>query len=397
MESDQYAPSTKNDITSTTIISILESTTSKSNPPRTTTTSSSTTRKNTRKLAKKNIDRTKKKKNLCPSNQSAGKYPLKPIDLNSTEQKLILFWDPPSDWNGNFDKCECNNCKMTFDKCDFPKSHAVLFHLPTLSVKAIPAKIPGQVWILLNYEPPERSRVNLNKWRNMFNWTWSYRRDSDFSFPYFDVVPIKNAPQNRNFSGILEKKSKMAAWFVSHCNTESKREKYIQEMQKYVDIDVYGKCGPLKCPYDGAKCYDMINTVYNFYMGFENSLCTDYVTEKAFAYMSLNTVLVLRGGYLKDFFLPPNSYIDTNKFSSVQKLTSYLQSVSKNNTEYEKYLNWKNYYEITRDGSRGLCSMCKRLQETPKYIRVYGDIQKWATTKEGQYICDRNPKDIITR
>ena len=43
----------------------------------------------------------------------------------------------------------------------------------------------------------------------------------------------------------LEKRSKDIAWLVSHCNTPSKRENYVKEMEKNkgLKIDIFGKCG----------------------------------------------------------------------------------------------------------------------------------------------------------
>jgi len=38
---------------------------------------------------------------------------------------------------------------------------------------------------------------------------------------------------------------KLAAWFVSHCHTSSQREKYVTELQKYIDVDIFGYCGEL--------------------------------------------------------------------------------------------------------------------------------------------------------
>jgi len=46
---------------------------------------------------------------------------------------------------------------------------------------------------------------------------------------------------------IVEKKSKLVAWVVSRCNVPSGRDEYVNELKRYVDVDVYGKCGFLKC------------------------------------------------------------------------------------------------------------------------------------------------------
>jgi Glycosyltransferase family 10 (fucosyltransferase) C-term len=33
---------------------------------------------------------------------------------------------------------------------------------------------------------------------------------------------------------LLANKSKLVAWFVTHCHTESKREDYVKELRKYI-------------------------------------------------------------------------------------------------------------------------------------------------------------------
>jgi hypothetical protein len=69
----------------------------------------------------------------------------------------------------------------------------------------------------------------------------------------------------------FDEKKKSIAWFVSNCDSESKRELYVKELQKYIDVDVFGKCGHLKCSKD-KKCYEMIAKNYKFYLAFENSV-----------------------------------------------------------------------------------------------------------------------------
>jgi hypothetical protein len=66
---------------------------------------------------------------------------------------------------------------------------------------------------------------------------------------------------------------------VSNCVTSSHREDYVKELVKYIPVDIYGKCGNLTCA-DQTRGREMVRDDYKFYIGFENSLCTDYVTEK---------------------------------------------------------------------------------------------------------------------
>jgi hypothetical protein len=72
-------------------------------------------------------------------------------------------------------------------------------------------------------------------------------------------------------------------WFVSNCGERNTRQKYAQELQKYIPVDIYGKCGTKKCPRSTeTECFEMLNRDYKFYLAFENSICKDYITEKFF-------------------------------------------------------------------------------------------------------------------
>ena len=53
----------------------------------------------------------------------------------------------------------------------------------------------------------------------------------------------------------------------------------MENLQNYISVDVFGKCGPLKCE-DGMDCFVNLAKSYKFYLAFENSLCSEYVTEK---------------------------------------------------------------------------------------------------------------------
>ena len=71
------------------------------------------------------------------------------------------------------------------------------------------------------------------------------------------------------------------AWFVSNCGEKNNRRKYAKELQKYIPVEIYGKCGTKKCPRSKkTECFEMLDRDYKFYLAFENSNCKDYIIEK---------------------------------------------------------------------------------------------------------------------
>ena len=79
---------------------------------------------------------------------------------------------------------------------------------------------------------------------------------------------------------------------------------------------------------DDTDCYAKIEKEYKFYLSFENSLCTDYVTEKFFNVLKYNMVPVTYNGAEMEKFAPRHSYINALDFPSVQELAKYLEKVT---------------------------------------------------------------------
>lgn len=97
------------------------------------------------------------------------------------------------------------------------------------------------------------------------------RIDSDIYAPYpvvtTDELDQKSVIQSGNktftdgeLKSTVYKKKKLVAWFVSNCKTSSAREKYAAELQNYVEVDVYGSCGPLKCS-RSVECCNIISNI----------------------------------------------------------------------------------------------------------------------------------------
>jgi alpha-1,3-fucosyltransferase len=99
-------------------------------------------------------------------------------------------------------------------------------------------------------------------------------------------------------------------------------------MQKYINVDVYGKCGNLTCT--GKDGFEALAGKYKFYLAFENALCPDYVTEKFFRALMLPIVPIVMGGDNYKKLQPPGAYIDVNNFHSVRALTEYLTYLDEN-------------------------------------------------------------------
>ena len=170
----------------------------------------------------------------------------------------------------------------------------MVFHLRSWIRKDLPVRrSPHQRYIAWMMESAAwREYLDTNPMTNFFNWTMTYRWDSDIVGPYGYVKPIGNAPLHPSESRMKQYlsnskvnyaagKTKLVAWFVSNCISKSNRNEMVKQLQKHINVDVYGKCGTMDCPRNlEDECRDMAAKNYKFYLSLENSLCLDYVTEK---------------------------------------------------------------------------------------------------------------------
>ena len=157
---------------------------------------------------------------------------------------------------------------------------------------------------------------------------------------------------------LADGKNKMAAWFVSHCATQARREMYVKKMKKHMDVDVYGKCGKLKCPRSNeTECFLNMEKNYKFYLSFENSVCEDYVTEKFFNVMKYQVIPVTYSGTDFAAIAPPHSYINTLDFPTVTALSKRLLEVAADDELYASYFWWKDFYEV-RTSQHDLSQVC---------------------------------------
>ncbi|XP_043223078.1 alpha-(1,3)-fucosyltransferase C-like [Amphibalanus amphitrite] len=168
--------------------------------------------------------------------------------------------------------CEVNTCFGTNNRSllRMDQFDAILFHVQTVSLFGWPdIRSPHQRYVFVTMESAQYLTIPLtsSKYKSAFNLTLTYRRDSDFPYLYGAMEPVPSPPptSTRNYAA---GKTKLVAWFVSHCSSMSNRGKYVKLLQKYIPVDVYGTCGPLKCPRSADNnCHKtLLNNDYKFYL-----------------------------------------------------------------------------------------------------------------------------------
>ena len=251
---------------------------------------------------------------------------------------------------------------------------AILFEINRLKVLGHPPiKHNGQVFVGVEKEPVTSKTIPLQNFEYVFNWTMTYRRDSDIFYPYGRIKKRTKKLPVKNYTDIYRKKKKGIIWFVSHCNTSSRREDYAKELSKYIDIDIIGKCGSDICRKHGT-CTEQLEEEYFFRFNLENSYRRDYVTEKLFENFSKDMIQIVGGAADYDNLAPPNTVIDISKFDSPAHLADYLKSLMKSEKHYTRYLKTKDRYQVDLfidEAQRAYCELCSMLHDPDRYGNLY--------------------------
>jgi hypothetical protein len=191
------------------------------------------------------------------------------VNNNTTSNKtykiiyLTSFYSGDN-WFGTghelFKDCSFKNCMSLSDPHNYNNSDAALVSMRHISAMKQPFpkwRHPGQKWMMFMLESPEHKFLDYMPYNNFFNATITYKNISDIYYPYGELV--RRATVVMKHSVDFKSKVKMAAWFVSNCHTVSKRELYVKELQKYIQIDIFGNCGTLSCPQnDEAQLFEII-------------------------------------------------------------------------------------------------------------------------------------------
>ncbi|XP_077143886.1 3-galactosyl-N-acetylglucosaminide 4-alpha-L-fucosyltransferase FUT3-like [Ranitomeya variabilis] len=296
--------------------------------------------------------------------------------------QIILLWTWPSGHTFALNDCpasiDSSGCLFTADRSLYYLANAVVFHHRDVSrSKSLLPQVPRpphQYWVWFSLESPSNIR-NISMMDNIMNLTMSYRLDSDIFIPYGRLGKLD---EEQSFT--IPKKIGLVAWIISNWNLKHKRHAYYLELKQHIQIDIYGK-HHLPLP----RHLQFLNLAkYKFYLAFENSIHEDYITEKLWANsFFIGTVPVVMGPPRKNYerFIPPDSFIHVDDFSSAKELAHYLLSLAKDDQKYQQYFNWRSSFQLVRVRDifeAAYCKVCKVLKEAPGY-RTIPSIATWFT------------------
>nr|KAG5701498.1 hypothetical protein BaRGS_000894 [Batillaria attramentaria] len=192
--------------------------------------------------------------------------------------KLIYVFKSIDWFGGSFGGCKVSACAFTYNASLRTKAEAVLVHACRIGGEPPSDRPPGQIWVAMALESPIHYNAGYRNplWKGAFNWTMTYRTDSDIFYPYAFLAYREKSP-NKDYKAIAKSKTRNAAW------------------------------------HDEARCSALLNSTYRFYLSFENSVCRDYVTEKFYKiFANVNAIPVVRGGADYKKFFPPGTFIDAD-------------------------------------------------------------------------------------
>lgn len=291
-----------------------------------------------------------------------------------------------------FATCTVSNCDYFYEDENILEADAVLFYLHAswTNIKhvkdlvALPRKAE-QRWVYVSDESQWNTALYPH-YEGLFNWSMTFHSQSDVPVPYGRIVRQQDIQGET--TDYHSTKPLLVATLQSHCGGDSGRFDYLDELVKHVQVDVWGKCGARykqshPCPGWAQECEGL--TKYKFYLSFENTLCSEYITEKLWwnAIGRESVPVVIGGQCQRDYtkLLPPQSYINVEDFKSPKALADYLKFLDTNAAEYNKYHEWRKEYKALQEhgyfGTQAshYCRLCEALNYNSKQTKTLKSLQ----------------------
>ena len=311
----------------------------------------------------------------------------------NTKTWLVVYWSTFFGRRLNLQekwlKSECPvPCELTSDISRAKEADGFVVHArdpkPLPPIQSVP-------WILqIRENPVYTPTLKDAKFMSQFNLLKSYRLDSDFPDPSVLLPKLTPPTPFKNKTGLI-----LAA--LSNC--EPVRTEYMRQLMKFVQVDSYGACLKNKQSLVGRYGKDFIGAKsvlarqYKFTLVFFNQDCDYFVDAQLHHAWEAGSVPIVMATDKLDEFLPGpylnHSVIKVRDFKSPQLLADYIKCLSNNETEYNKYLEWKwkGYGDITETAIGNYW-----MPKYPLYCQVCVSLSEGRQHKDGLKPIPCNPR-----
>ena len=221
----------------------------------------------------------------------------------------------------------------------------------------------------------------------MFNWTIFQSKNATIHKKLFHIY--EKSKHDKYFQpkpefNTLQNKSKDFCWMISNCVHifSQKRFKIAEDLIGALSskVHIWGRGIRDKCVNGKHKNVENHGSVAGlhqnyydetqkhikdckFYFAFENSNCSDYVTEKFLNSIAVGAIPIVNGWWDTYKELLPGSYIHVNEFANLSQLADYLERLLQDEKMMKKYHEWRKVYRYERTGVKAACQLCQKLEK----------------------------------
>ncbi|XP_075251493.1 4-galactosyl-N-acetylglucosaminide 3-alpha-L-fucosyltransferase 9-like isoform X2 [Convolutriloba macropyga] len=249
-----------------------------------------------------------------------------------------------------------------------------------------------QIWVAYS----EEASVNVHSTGHferdttldqMFNWTIFQSKNATIQKKFFYIYEkSKHDIYSQSVLGdnTYRKKSKDFCWIISNCDNvfSQNRFKIAENLIGSLSskVHIWGNAIKRTCvngKHENVVDHGPINGLHSnyydeaqkhiqdckFYFAFENSNCSDYVTEKFLNSIAVGAIPIVNGWWGTYEEQLPGSYIHVNEFANSPQLAEYLERLLKDETMANKYQEWRKFYRYERTGVKTACQLCHKLEK----------------------------------
>ena len=165
-------------------------------------------------------------------------------------------------------------------------------------------------------------------------------------------VPITFAPRMADIvrRPLTEDKRGRGLVLYLQSNCVEQRDAFVATLMKVVPVDSLGACLKNGVYPDNVGTVELLAR-YKFFIAFENSAATDFVTERIFNAWIAGAVPIYKGApNIADFAPSPGSYILASDFADAAELGQYLVYLAQNESAWGEYLAFKRPQTLLAEG-----------------------------------------------